>query len=77
MLGAAAVGVCLFITMFRMPVEPSASYLAPGLVITSMLFTAEAGMLLNTIEGFDENITLGMPSTYTLNDDEPFTEMLS
>ena len=28
---------------------------------------------MNTIEGFDENITLGKPSTYTLNDDEPLT----
>ena len=42
-----------------------------------MLFTAVAGMLLNTIEGFEENITLGMPSTYTLNEEEPFTEILS
>ena len=68
---------CLFITMFRMPAAPSASYFAPGFVTTSILFTALAGMLLNTIEGFEENITLGMPSTYTLNEEEPFTEILS
>ena len=63
--------------MFSTPAAPSASYFAPGLVITSILFTAVAGMLLNTIAGLLENITLGTPSTYTLNDDEPLTVMLS
>ena len=60
-----------------MPAAPSASYFAPGLVITSMLFTTLAGMLLKIIDGLLENITLGIPSTYTLKDDEPLTVMLS
>ena len=42
-----------------------------------MVFTNEAGILLNIIEGLLENITLGLPSTYTLKADEPFTVMLS
>ena len=59
----AACGFCLFMMMFNTPPAPSASYFAPGLVTTSMLFTAVAGMLLNTIDGLLLNITLGIPST--------------
>ena len=46
---------------------------------TRLLNALEAAVKYSAsnIEGFDENITLGMPSTYTLNEEEPFTEMLS
>ena len=49
--------------IFSTPPVPSASYLAPGLVTTSIDLTAEAGIDLNICEGLEENITFGLPST--------------
>ena len=63
--------------ILSMPPVPSASYFAPGLVSTSIDFTDEAGIDLKICDGFDENIMLGLPLTYTLNELEPITEMLS
>ena len=60
-----------------MPPVPSASYLAPGLVITSMLLTMVAGMALSIWLVFWLSIMLGLPLTYTLKLACPFTEMLS
>ena len=68
---------CLLSTMLSTPPVPSASYLAPGLVITSMFFTIVAGIALKICEGLAENIGFGFPSTYTLKLDEPFTVILS
>ena len=67
----------LIVLTSRMPPVPSASYLAPGLVTTSMLLMRLAGITLNIWEGLLLSIWLGLPSTYTLKDELPFTVMLS
>ena len=45
--------------------------------MTSIFFTAAAGIIFSTCEGFCESMGLGLPSTYTLKADEPLTVMLS
>ena len=50
-------------TMLSTPPVPSASYFAPGLVTTSMLFTIVAGMALNICEALLVYMGLSLPST--------------
>ena len=56
---------------------PSASYLAPGSVMTSMDLMELAGRLRSTSFGLLLISVFGLPFTCTLKFDEPFTCMLS
>ena len=64
------------VTMLRMPPTPSASYFGPGLVITSIFFIEDAGILFSTSFGFFDIMLLGRPLTYTLKPELPFTLIL-
>ena len=67
----------LLVVMLSTPPTPSASYLTPGLVTTSMFLTLLAGIILKMVEAFWESIWLGFPSTYTWKLLLPFTVILS
>ena len=56
---------------------PSASYFAPGSVMTSIDFTELAGRLRSTSFGLLLMSVFGLPFTCTLKFDEPFTWILS
>lgn len=51
------------VTMFMIPPTPSASYLAPGSVITYIDFTELAGRLRSTSFGLLLIIVFGLPLT--------------
>ncbi len=62
------------VMMFSTPEVPSASYFAPGSVITSILRIEEAGMALSTVERFElENIGSSFPLTSILKLADPCT----
>ena len=64
--------------MLRIAVVPSASYLAPGSVITSILLIVEAGIALRISLRFcPERLGSGCPFLYTLKLVEPWTLMFS
>ena len=65
------------VTIFKIPPTPSASYLAPGDVITSIYLMELAGILFNTSFGLLLIILLGFPLTCILKLLLPFTCMLS
>ena len=65
------------VIIFRIPPIPSASYLAPGSVMTSIDLTELAGRLRNTSLGLLLIKVLGFPFTCTLKLLEPFTWILS
>ena len=65
------------VTIFRIPPTPSASYLAPGEVITSIYLMELAGMLFSTSFGLLLIMLLGFPLTCTLKLLLPFTCILS
>ena len=64
-------------TIFRIPPIPSASYLAPGEVITSIYLIVFAGILFSTSFGLLLIILLGFPFTCILKLLLPFTCTLS
>ncbi|WP_249117387.1 MULTISPECIES: hypothetical protein [Prevotellaceae] len=59
--------------MLSIPATPSASYLAPGFVMTSIFLTVEAGMVLIISVGLLLIMVFGLPFTYTLKSVLPFT----
>ena len=61
------------VTILIIPPIPSASYLAPGSVITSTSFTLLAGILFSTCEGLFETILDGFPLMYILKFEEPLS----
>ena len=62
--------------MLSIAPTPSASYFAPGSVITSMRLIIDAGIAESTSLGLLENELLGRPFLYTLKLPEPFTVIL-
>ena len=65
------------VMMFRIPPVPSASYLAPGSVITSIFLIVAAGMDFSTVFTSPESIGSSLPFTRILKLELPFTFMLS
>ena len=68
--------VSSLVTIFNIAPTPSASYFAPGSVITSMRLIIDAGIADNTSLGLLENELFGRPFLYTLKLLEPFTVIL-
>ena len=63
--------------MLIIPATPSASYFAPGSVITCISFTVLAGMLRRTSFGLLEIMLEGFPFRYILKLVDPFSCTLS
>ena len=65
------------VMILMIPPTPSASYFGPGFVITSTFLMLAAGILFNTSLGLLVIMLFGLPFTYALNDELPFTFTLS
>ena len=65
------------VMILRIPLTPSASYLAPGSVITSMRLIIEAGIDLSTSLGLRDQLLLGRPFLKILKLELPSTFMFS
>ena len=65
------------VTMLRIEPTPSASYFAPGSVMTSIFFIMLAGMALSTSLALPESVGSGWPFLYILKLLLPLTMILS